>query len=107
MPTEARHGFLTVSNGIHVPYQWECVDAAARASASIADIAHVGKLARQLDDNSLWMLTGVDPVTWQQVGTGAAGTLISPYNANTRIEWSVTGGIKILVNGESVLSYEP
>lgn len=33
--------------------------------------------------------------------------LISPYNANTKIEFTTAGGIAIYVNGNIILQYEP
>lgn len=58
---------------IHIPYQWSYADEAARTGASGFVFGDVGKLARQLDDNSLWMLTATTP-TWLQVGGGGSDT---------------------------------
>jgi hypothetical protein len=58
---------------IHVPYQWSYADTAAREAATGFVPGDVGKLARQVDDNSLWMLTDDDPETWVQVGGGSGG----------------------------------
>ena len=63
---ETRHGKFTTSEGIHIPYQWAYADSTARIGASGFVTADVGKLCRQLDDNSLWMLTATTP-TWMQV----------------------------------------
>ncbi len=66
----------------HIPYAWEYADATEReAGTGFAD-ADVGKLARQLDDNTLWMLTATTP-TWIAVGGGGGGTLGN---------WSSSGG---------------
>jgi len=56
---------------IHRPHAWEYANASARTGASGFVAADVGKLARQLDDNSLWMLTATTP-TWVAVGGGGA-----------------------------------
>lgn len=56
-----------------LPYLWEYADATARTGASGFTVSDVGKLARQLDDNTLWMLIDDSPVTWVQQGTGGAG----------------------------------
>ena len=57
---------------VHVPYSFLYADATARGAASGLVAGDIGKLARQLDDNSLWMLTAVTPsITWQAVGGGA------------------------------------
>lgn len=65
---------------IHIPYNWSYANAAARTGASGFIAADVGKFARQLDDNTIWLLTATTP-TWAQVGgpgiggppTGSAG----------------------------------
>jgi len=73
MATEMRHGYLVAGeNGIHVPYAFSYATASARTSATGFASTDVGKLARQTDENSLWMLTDTSP-TWVQVGGGSAG----------------------------------
>lgn len=66
-----KHSDLTGAN-VHVPFAFSYVDEAAREAASGFVSADVGKLARQLDDNSLWILTAVTP-TWAAVGGGGGG----------------------------------
>lgn len=53
---------------IHIPYNWSYADATARLAATGFIAADVGKLARQLSDNTLWMLTDESPIVWAQVG---------------------------------------
>lgn len=55
---------------IHLAYTWEYADAATREAATGFVPADVGKLARQLDTQTLWMLTATTP-TWKQAGGGA------------------------------------
>lgn len=57
---------------IHVPYQWTYADATARTGATGFVSSDLGKLARQLDDNSLWQLTATTP-TWKSVDAGSGG----------------------------------
>jgi len=66
---EARHHLQSVAEGIHIPYNWEYADAAARTGAAGLVATDVGKLARQTDDDTLWMLVDDSPVTWVQVGS--------------------------------------
>ena len=47
------------------PYAWEFANASQREAATGFDLVMVGWLARQLDDNSLWMLTGINPTRWR------------------------------------------
>lgn len=65
------HSKVTLGD-IHIPHQWEYADATARGAASGFISTDVGKLARQLDNNSLWILTNYSPIAWQLVGSGAA-----------------------------------
>jgi hypothetical protein len=53
---------------VHRPYTWEYDDAADREAATGFAAADVGKLARQLDDNSLWMLIDDSSPDWVAVG---------------------------------------
>lgn len=58
---------------VHVPYNWTYADETAREAATGMELEDVGKLSRQLDDNTLWMLIDHDPVTWIAIGGGAGG----------------------------------
>lgn len=93
----AEHTDLPVSE-IHIPYNWSYADATARAAATGFVTADLYKLARQEDDNTLWMLTAVTP-TWQQVGAGAASTSAagSVQLATTAEAGTGTNGSKAVV----------
>jgi len=58
---------------VHVPYSWTYADQTDREAATGLVPGDVGKLSRQLDDNTLWMLTDDSPVTWVAVGGGGGG----------------------------------
>jgi hypothetical protein len=58
---------------VHVPYNWSYADETAREAASGFVLVDEGKLARQLDDNSLWMLISYSGPTWIAVGSGVGG----------------------------------
>ena len=66
------HGALTGADNMHVPYAWEYANQSAREAGIGVDASGIGKLARQLDDNTLWMLISASPVTWKQAGGGAS-----------------------------------
>lgn len=81
----AKHSELT---NVHIPYAFSYADATAREAATGFTAADVGKLARQLDDNSLWMLTDDSPETWVQVGGttgGAGGSLLYEAKRTTNL----------------------
>jgi hypothetical protein len=65
--SDALHSALTGAN-IHVPYRFTYADATAREAEAGAVPGDVGCLALQQDDNSLWILTDDDPLTWVAVG---------------------------------------
>ena len=52
---------------VHLAYNWTYADATAREAATGFVSADVGKLARQLDDDSLWMLAEYSPIAWASV----------------------------------------
>jgi len=70
---------------VHRPYSWEYADETEREAATGMVPADVGKLSRQLDDNSLWMLTDDSPVTWTAVagGGGGSGAVVQVVNTQT------------------------
>jgi hypothetical protein len=71
------HGLIT--EDIHVPYAFEYADATERGAATGFSGSDVGKFARQLDDNSIWMLVDDSPVTWEGIGGGDAGEVDSVF----------------------------
>jgi|GEM_PF-4401896 len=77
-----KHSESTVG-AIHIPYNWSYANAAARTGASGFVAGDVGKFARQLDDNSIWMLTATTP-TWIQVGGGIESPKV-PYPSDASI----------------------
>ncbi|WP_418717333.1 hypothetical protein [Bilophila wadsworthia] len=61
-----QHGTIT-GDAVHVPYAGTFANAAARTGATGLDSTQHGKLFRQLDDNSLWMLVSTSPLTWKSL----------------------------------------
>jgi hypothetical protein len=66
----AKHADSTGQSNIHVPYAFEFANAAARAAGTGYTLVpvDVGKFARQLDDNTFWMLSDDSPITWVAIG---------------------------------------
>ncbi|KKN57385.1 hypothetical protein LCGC14_0562910, partial [marine sediment metagenome] len=66
-----QHKDITVAKGIHIVHAFEFADATARNAASVVT-ADIGKVARQLDDDSFYVLQNTTP-TWAQISgvTGA------------------------------------
>lgn len=63
------HANLGTADGIHIPYAWTYAGQTEREAASGFVAADVGKFARQLDDDSIYMLVAVTPI-WVRVGGG-------------------------------------
>jgi hypothetical protein len=65
---------------VHIPYNWSYADATTRNAATGMVTADVGKFARQLDNNTIWMLIDDSPTTWISVaGSGASVTAVANY----------------------------
>lgn len=67
---------------MHKAHNWEYANATARNAATGFVSADVGKLARQTDDNTLWMLTATTP-TWQKL-TARVAADISDFDTQVR-----------------------
>lgn len=63
---DVQHSDIDVGD-IHKPNNWQYADATARTSATGFAADDVGKIARQLDDDSFWLLTNNSPITWKQI----------------------------------------
>lgn len=59
---------------VHIVHQWVYADASARTGASGFVSADIGKVAKQTDNDSWWVLTATTP-TWAEItGTGPSGS---------------------------------
>lgn len=75
--TSIYHESLTTGCGIHIPYSFEYTSRTTREADISFDSTDIGKLARQTDNNSLWMLIAISPITWSAITaeTGAPGDM--------------------------------
>jgi hypothetical protein len=71
----------------------------------LPDQAEEGAYCFRTTDSSLHIYNGG---AWQQVASGSTpASFASPFNPSTQIIFTPTGGIKLVVNGEEAVSYEP
>ena len=73
--TTAIHGKQTISDGIHSAISLAYSDEAARLADSGFDAGDLYKLAYQLSDDSVWLLSSVSPVTWTAVNPDASNVV--------------------------------
>ena len=64
----ALHNAMTGTD-VHIPYAFTYASAVAREAASFTG-ADVGKIARQTDNESYWLLISDTIPAWQQIGRG-------------------------------------
>lgn len=81
MSTSPRHGSQDVADGIHIVHAFEYADASARTGASGLVSSDVGKVARQLDDDSFWILNDDSPVTWTRIDAASTGDVSGPVSS--------------------------
>lgn len=69
------HKDIAIGDG-HIVHQWEYADTTARLAATPSS-SDIGKVARQLDNDTYWVLKDNSPLTWGRLdgGGGGAGTL--------------------------------
>jgi len=81
-------------DGNHVAHAYEYANAAARTGASGFVAADIGKVARQTDNETFWILTAVTP-TWTEAtsASGVSGPGSSTDNAIVRFDG--TGGYTV------------
>ena len=70
---------------IHPPYTKTVANAAERLALTGFDSAFeacdIGRVVRQADDESLWRLVSVSPVTWHQDNGGGSGSTVPAQHA--------------------------
>jgi len=70
------------SGSIHIIHNYEYADATERLAATGFVAADVGKVSKQDDDSSFWVLTDHSPITWNLLAPcGGSGDVIGPASA--------------------------
>ena len=70
-----RHSLQTVADGIHISHDYEYANASARTSASGFVSGDVGKLAKETDTLTWWVLVDTSP-TWKELTPGSVSETI-------------------------------
>jgi hypothetical protein len=84
----ALHSRQTVTEGIHIIHAFEYADAAARTGATGLAADDEGKVARQLDNDTWWLLTDSTGPTWSQLAQSTG----VPTSRNLTAGSGLTGG---------------
>lgn len=75
---------------------WQYADTAERLAATGFIASDVTKWARQLDDNTIWMLTDESPITWVQVGGPQTPSIIDETGAPLTLDASHDSAIVLV-----------
>jgi len=75
---------------VHIPYSFEYADAATREADASLIVDDEGKFARQLDDDSIWMLTDYTGPTWIAVGSSLELATVAEAGTGTNNTKAVT-----------------
>jgi len=104
----ARHRDQQLNDGLHAPLSWTFANAAARTSftptsgfPSSPTSVDVLKFALQLDDNSVWVLTSVSPITWEPVASVTVAAHASTHENGGIDEINVSGLSGILADPQT------
>lgn len=77
---------------IHIAHSFEYADSAARIGAVGLIPADVGRVARQLDNETFWLLKDDSPIAWIQIGGGIGDSLT--HKAGKTLAGSFSGSPK-------------
>lgn len=73
-------------NENHLSYSLSYADATAREAASLLP-ADIGRIARQLDTETYWMLVDDSPLTWKEITFGTGSQVHRNVAAHTDTTW--------------------
>ena len=98
MAANPLHSDQTKDDGIHIIYAFEYADATARTGATGLVAEDIGKVARQLDDTTFWVLVNhVGPI-WDHA---AGGPVVLPTYLVGGLPSVTPAGRMIYVSDES------
>lgn len=98
------HDEVTIGD-IHIIHQFEYADAAARTGASGFVAGDIGKVAKQLDDLSWWILSTVAP-TWKPLTEMVSSGQIDIIDQVFNFDDSSPIDFGTLVNGDEIVNTE-
>lgn len=90
------HSKQTIAQGIHGIAAFSYANQAARLAAGPFLSSDLYKVAVQLNDNSLWVLTSISPITWQANGSQSLAQVLDQGNT--------TDGYNIIFTDDSAIS---
>lgn len=108
MACQPLHSAQTVADGIHIIHAFEYANAAARTGATGLVPEDIGKVARQLDNDSFWILTDDSPVTWVELaipGGGTPGAHAITHENGGGDEMSVAGLSGLLADDQNPVNH--
>jgi len=88
----ALHRNLAAADGIHIIQSYEYADQAERLAASGFVAGDVGKVARQIDNNTWWLLVSITPITWTEIGV--------PSGSYVPVSRTITAGAGLIGGGD-------
>ncbi|MFA5759163.1 MAG: hypothetical protein WC942_07415 [Clostridia bacterium] len=95
--SEARHKAQTISDGLHAAISFEFANAAERLSAGPFENYDIYKLAIQFDNESIYILTQIEPPNWHLVtmtSSSSSSGIFGPDNTTNKAiaVWDGTDG---------------
>lgn len=92
------------TGSIHIMHNYEYADAAARTGASGFTAGDIGKVALQLDDDSIWVLIATAP-TWSELTSSTVASHASTHQNGGADEINVAGLSGSLADAQTPTSH--
>jgi hypothetical protein len=101
----ADHSSQTVLDGIHIIHAFEYANAITRTGATGLTSADIGKVAKQIDDNSFWILLNNNPVSW--TGVNITTKIYETSGPTTLNIGSIADGETLSRSGTNIIGISP